>query len=83
MTKGGHDSSYNQDQVCKGLESSLQLGGGDKLDELDSLRLFDQVDQEEIEEQEELDRQLLDVGPTFPLPDVPRSVPVKPRAVVG
>ena len=34
----------------------------------------------ELEEQEELDRQFLDDGPTVPLPDVPRSVPRKPRA---
>ena len=34
----------------------------------------------ELEEQEELDRQLLDDGPTVPLPDVPRSVPRKPQA---
>ena len=34
----------------------------------------------ELEEQEELDKQLLDVGPTVPLPDVPRAVPAKPQA---
>ena len=34
----------------------------------------------ELEEQEELDKQLLDVGPTVALPDVPRVVPAKPQA---
>ena len=34
----------------------------------------------ELEEQEELDKQLLDVGPTVPLPDVPRAVPAQPQA---
>ena len=31
--------------------------------------------QEEIKEQKELDRQLLDLGPTVPLPEVPQPVP--------
>ena len=34
----------------------------------------------ELEEQEELDKQLLDVGPAVALPDVPRAVPAKPQA---
>ena len=35
----------------------------------------------ELEEQEELDKQLLDVGPaTARLPDVPRAEPAKPQA---
>ena len=34
----------------------------------------------ELEEQEELDKQLLDVGPAAALPDVPRAEPAKPAA---
>ena len=37
----------------------------------------------EMEEQEELDKQLLDVGPTVPLPNVPHSVPLRHRTKVG
>ena len=33
----------------------------------------------ELEEQEELDKQLLDVGPIKTLPDVPNSVPANPQ----
>ena len=36
----------------------------------------------ELEEQEELDKQLLDVGPAAALPDVPRAEPAKPAAPV-
>ena len=32
----------------------------------------------ELEEQEELDKQLLDVGPTVGLPEVPTAEPAKP-----
>merc|ERR1711936_107790 len=38
-----------------------------------------EFDEDELEEQEELDKQLLDVGPTVALPDVPRAVPAKPQ----
>eukprot|EP00091_Calanus_sinicus_P004553 TRINITY_DN14890_c0_g1_i1.p1 TRINITY_DN14890_c0_g1~~TRINITY_DN14890_c0_g1_i1.p1 ORF type:complete len:100 (-),score=38.54 TRINITY_DN14890_c0_g1_i1:46-345(-) len=35
----------------------------------------------ELEEQEELDKQLLDVGPAVGLPEVPAAEPAKPASV--
>ena len=35
----------------------------------------------ELEEQEELDKQLLDVGPAVGLPEVPTAEPAKPASV--
>ena len=38
-------------------------------------------DELELEEQEELDKQLLDVGPAVGLPEVPTAEPAKPASV--
>ena len=54
---------------------SFQEFDEDELEaELDALG-----DELELEEQEELDKQLLDVGPIKTLPDVPSSVPANPQ----
>merc|ERR1712142_693136 len=64
------DDIAEQQDVAKEISEAISnpVAFGQEFDE----------DELELEEQEELDKQLLDVGPTVGLPEVPTAEPAKP-----
>merc|ERR1712210_386695 len=77
------DDIAEQQDVAKEISEAISspVAFGQEFDEDELEAELDALGEElELEEQEELDKQLLDVGPTVPLPDVPRAVPAKPQA---
>lgn len=63
-------------EISEAISSPVAFGGEFDEDELEA-ELDALGDELELEEQEELDKQLLDVGPAVGLPDVPKGVPEK------
>lgn len=66
-------------EISEAISNPVAFGGEFDEDELEA-ELDALGDELELEEQEELDKQLLDVGPSVGLPDVPRAEPAKPAA---
>merc|ERR1712107_566919 len=65
-------------EISEAISNPVAFGGEFDEDELEA-ELNALGDELELEEQEELDKQLLDVGPAPNLPDVPSSVPANPQ----
>jgi len=77
------DDIAEQQDVAREISEAISspVAFGQEFDEDELEAELDALGEElELEEQEELDKQLLDVGPTVALPDVPRAVPAKPQA---
>lgn len=68
-------------EISEAISNPVAFGGEFDEDELEA-ELNALGDELELEEQEELDKQLLDVGPAVPsaLPEVPSAEPAKARA---
>merc|ERR550532_1794176 len=71
------DDIAEQQDVAKEISEAISspVAFGQEFDE-DEL----EAELDALGEELELEEQLLDVGPTVPLPDVPRAVPAKPQA---
>merc|ERR550534_1104257 len=77
------DDIAEQQDVAKEISEAIStpVAFGQDFDEEELEAELDALGEElELEEQEELDKQLLDVGPAAALPDVPRAEPAKPAA---
>jgi len=75
------DDIAEQQDVAKEISDAISnpVAFGQEFDEDDLEAELDALgDELELEEQEELDKQLLDIGPTAGLPDVPTAAPAKP-----
>ena len=66
-------------EISEAISNPVAFGQEFDDDELEA-ELNELEAEGELAEQEELDRQLLNVGPSVNLPDVPAAEPVKPAA---
>lgn len=76
------DDIAEQQDVAKEISEAISnpVAFGQEFDEDELEAELDALGEElELEEQEELDKQLLDVGPIKTLPDVPSAVPANPQ----
>lgn len=77
------DDIAEQQDVASEISNAISnpVAFGQEFDEDDLEAELDALGEElELEEQEALDNQLLDVGPTVGLPDIPTAEPVRPQA---
>merc|ERR1711972_1310054 len=75
------DDIAEQQDVAKEISDAISnpVAFGQEFDEDELEAELDALGEElELEEQEELDKQLLDVGPSVGLPDIPTAEPAKP-----
>merc|ERR1712106_741255 len=78
------DDIAEQQDVTKEISDAISnpVAFGQEFDEDELEAELDALgDELELEEQEELDKQLLDVGPAVGLPEVPTAEPAKPASV--
>merc|ERR1712107_4097 len=77
------DDIAEQQDVAKEISEAISnpVAFGQEFDEDELEAELDALgDELELEEQEELDKQLLDVGPIKTLPDIPTAEPARPAA---
>jgi len=77
------DDIAEQQDVAREIQDAIAnpVAFGQEFDEDDLAAELDMLgDELELEEQEKLDQQLLDVGPTVGLPDIPTAEPSRPQA---
>jgi len=77
------DDIAEQQDVAREIQDAIAnpVAFGQEFDEEDLEAELDMLgDELELEEQEALDQQLLDVGPTVGLPDIPTAEPSRPQA---
>jgi len=78
------DDIAEQQDVAKEISEAISnpVAFGQEFDEDELEAEFAALGEElELEEQEELDKQLLDIGPAAGLPEVPTADPVKPASI--
>jgi len=77
------DDIAEQQDVAKEIQDAISnpVAFGQEFDEEDLEAELDMLGEElDMEEQEALDKELLDVGPTVGLPDIPTAEPARPQA---